>query len=70
MKIKRNDPQLKKIYAEIIEHDRRTKVKPEKIKYERPQILKYLKKRYLPRLAEIVCQNLNFPHKGSYDDYC
>mmetsp|Transcript_12037 Transcript_12037/g.16342 ORF Transcript_12037/g.16342 Transcript_12037/m.16342 type:complete len:94 (-) Transcript_12037:1837-2118(-) len=46
------------------------KVKADKVKFMRPQILKFLKKRYSTRFSEIVIKVLNFPHKGTYDDYC
>lgn len=53
---------LKKIYAEIVEHTAGSKVsKAERIKYKRPQILKYLKKRYPTRIADIIFQQINFP---------
>lgn len=70
-KIQRNDPELKKIYSDILEHDNTLmKVKADRLKFGRPQILKYLKKRYIPRHAEIICQQLNFPVKGTFEDYC
>ena len=45
-KIKRTDPYLRKVYAEIVEHTTANKMKPEKMKVQKQQIIKYLRKRF------------------------
>lgn len=69
-KLNRSDSQLRKIYAQIVDFDPHSKVKIEKVKYLRTQIVKYLKKRYTMRHTEIICHYLKIPVKGSFDDFC
>ena len=52
---------LMKIYCEIIDYNPAVdKVKPEKMKVQRHQILNYLKRRYGPRFAAKVVATFRF----------
>ena len=70
-RLNRQDPGLKRIFGEISEHDfSAQKLKPEKLKIQRQQILKYLRKRYPVRLCEKILLNFDFPIKCTFHDYC
>ena len=46
------------------------KARADKLKFTRPQIQKFLMKRYSVRFSNIVVKFLNFPQNGTYDEYC
>ena len=69
-KISLKDPLLLKIYSEIIEYNPAVdKVKPEKIKVQRSQIMNYLRKKYGPRFAAKVMNVLKFANKSTFEEY-
>ena len=60
-KVSFKEPMLMKIYCEIIDYNPAVdKVKPEKVKVQRHQIVNYLKRRYGPRFAAKVVATLKF----------
>ena len=61
-KIKRTDPYLKRIYSDIVEYNSAAanKMKPEKLKVHKSQIIKHLRKRYGPSFTEKVMSTFNF----------
>ena len=69
-KVSLKDPMLMKIYCEIIDYNPVVdKVKPEKVKVQRHQILSYLKKRYGPRFATKVVTTLKFLPTSTFEEY-
>ena len=69
-KISLKDPLLKSIYSEIIEYNpAETKVKPEKIKVQRYQIMNYLKSKFGPRFAAKVMTNFKFQTTSTFEEY-
>lgn len=69
-RIKRSDPNVRKIYAEIIDYDPHNKVKMDNIKVNRHDIFKYLSKRYQPRFCAKICATFCFPNISNFDEYC
>ena len=69
-KIKRDTPVILKIYAGVVADEATQRVKPEKIKYVRPGLKKYLMRRYTARGADVILQYLDFPWTGTFVDYC
>ena len=70
-KIKRSDPFLKKIYSHIIEFDQLSvKTKPEKLKVQRNQIIKHLRKRYGPQMTDKIMATIHFSGSMTFDEYC
>jgi hypothetical protein len=60
--LNRTDPYLKSIYSDIVEYDPHAvpKLKPEKLKVYKGQIIKHLRKRYGPNFVEKVMTTFDF----------
>lgn len=69
-KLDRDNPQLEKVYKEIIEYDPTNKVKAKNIKVTRQQIAKYLRHRYGPRQVDKIMQTFKFQLDGKFEDFC
>ena len=69
-KLSRHTDKMFGIYAGVVDHDPNQKVKPEKIKFVKAGIKKYLMRRYTARGADIIIQYLRFPGTGTFSDFC
>ena len=69
-RLKRTDPYLRKIYSEIVEHQSNMKIKPEKMKVQKHQITKYLKRRFGGKTADKIVSTFDFPPTCNFEDYC
>lgn len=69
-KVNRDDAYLLKVYKEIIEYDPTSKVKAKNLKVTKPQIVKFLRKRYGPRQVDKIMNTFKFPNSGKFEDYC
>ena len=69
-RISLKDPTLRSIYQEIIGYDPAVdKVKPEKVKVHKSQIIHFLRKKYGPRAISKIMSVFKFLNTSTYEEY-
>ena len=69
-KLDRKNPEFKAIYKEIVHYDEHDKLRVENIKVHRPQIIRYLRKRYKSKeFVDKIMKAFNFAPQSSMDEY-